>query len=161
MTKINDHFWSWDKNQLKTTKINDQIWSQDIQTKNDQITIGHLFGHLQFVTPAIKKVLYCFSLSNQLFVFPSQINCFTHFWTWEANEQRHIRRSQIQREEQKMKEDILKSPLTLKVAGLQLLAIACFYLGKHWASDYDQVQIIIGSISSSVQSRLQPMTSLP
>ena len=36
-----------------------------------------------------------------------------------------------------MKEDILKSPLTLKVAGLLLLAIAFFYLGKHWASDYD------------------------
>ncbi len=29
------------------TKINDQIWSQDIQTKNDHITIGHLFGHFQ------------------------------------------------------------------------------------------------------------------
>ena len=53
-----------------------------------------------------------------------------------------------------MKEDILKSPLTLKVAGLLLLAIACFYLGKHWASDYDQVQIVISSISSLVQSHM-------
>ena len=53
-----------------------------------------------------------------------------------------------------MKEDILKSPLTLKVAGLLLLAIACLYLGKHWASNYDQVQIVIGSISSSVQSHM-------
>lgn len=53
-----------------------------------------------------------------------------------------------------MKEQILKNSLILKVAGLLLLAIACFYLGKHWASDYDQVLIVTGSTSSSVKSHM-------
>ena len=47
MTNINDHFWSQDKTKLINTKINDYIWSRDIQTNDDHITIGHLFGRFQ------------------------------------------------------------------------------------------------------------------
>eukprot|EP01018_Ginkgo_biloba_P034225 Gb_07905 [translate_table: standard] len=49
------------------------------------------------------------------------------------------------------KEEVLKKPLTVKIFGLLLLGIACFYLGRHWSSAYEQV-VIVSSASGSVRS---------
>uniref|UniRef100_A0A0D6QXJ7 Methyltransferase n=1 Tax=Araucaria cunninghamii TaxID=56994 RepID=A0A0D6QXJ7_ARACU len=59
-----------------------------------------------------------------------------------------------------MKEEVTKNPTAVKIAGLLLLASACFYVGTRWANTYDQV-VIVGNKGSARVPRSPAVALVP